>query len=196
MLRDILNRYAWILGLILLIWIVQLVNMISGYSLNQLLGLEPRELDGLPGIVAMPFLHASPAHALANTGPVFIMGGIMTIVARQALPLATAIVVGLGGVLVWVFARDAVHVGASGLIFGWFGFLAVRGLIDRSLISIIASIGVVGIYGAMVWGVLPGRADVSWEAHLFGAIAGVVAAILTPVVAARQEKRRARRSLR
>lgn len=87
-------------------------------------------------------------------------------------------VLSLGGALVWLLGSSAIHVGASGLVFGWFGFLTSRGLVDRSPVTLGAAILVGLIYGSIVWGVRPGQPGVSWEAHLFGAIAGAVAALV------------------
>jgi membrane associated rhomboid family serine protease len=89
-----------------------------------------------------------------------------------------AVVIGLGGGLVWLFGSSAIHIGASGLVFGWFGFLVARSFVDRSLITLGATLVVGVLYSSILWGVLPGQPGVSWEAHLFGAIAGAVAAFL------------------
>jgi hypothetical protein len=88
------------------------------------------------------------------------------------------VVVGLGGTLVWLLGSSAIHIGASGLVFGWFGFLITRGLVDRSPLTLGASVLVGLLYGSFFWGVLPSLAGVSWEAHLFGALAGAAAAFL------------------
>ncbi len=90
-----------------------------------------------------------------------------------------SVVVGLGGALVWLLGSSAIHIGASGLVFGWFGFLIMRGLVDRSIVTLGAAVLVAVLYGSIIWGALPGQPGVSWEAHLFGAIAGAVAAFLT-----------------
>lgn len=179
---ELKGRFFWILGLIAVIWAVQGVNMATGYALNPALGLDPRDLSGLPGIVAMPFLHASVPHAMTNTGSIFVLGGLAGAVARERFIGVTLSIILGGGVLVWLLARDAIHVGASGLTFGWFGFLLVRGVVERSLVAMVASAGVAVIYGAMIWGVLPGDRDVSWESHLYGAIAGGIVAIRLPVL--------------
>jgi len=158
------------------IWVVEIANLATGYAFNSWFGLRPRSFAGLDGILFMPVLHGSITHAAANTVPVAVLGGLLQVTAgRVALP-ASAIVVGLGGVGVWLFGASAIHVGASRLIFGWFGFLVARGLVEKRLIPLLATVGVALVYGTMIWGVLPGQPGVSWEAHLFGAVAGVVAA--------------------
>ncbi|WP_231701153.1 rhomboid family intramembrane serine protease [Aliiruegeria sabulilitoris] len=124
----------------------------------------------------MPMLHGSLVHAAANTVPLAVLGGLLTVSARQVVPAASAIIVGLGGLGVWLFGNAAIYVGASGLIFGWFGFLLARGLVEKRLVPLIVSVGVALAYGAMIWGVLPSQTGISWESHLFGAAAGTLAA--------------------
>ncbi|WP_242601413.1 rhomboid family intramembrane serine protease [Pseudaestuariivita atlantica] len=173
-----LERFVWIAALLVAIWGFEAVNLISGYALNPRLGLIPRHVAGLDGVLFMPLLHGSVAHAAANTAPLAVLGAVVVLTAHRDALLATAIIVLGGGLAVWLFAGKALHVGASGLIFGWFGFLIARGVVERRAVPLIAAIGVAVIYGTMVWGVLPGQEGISWEAHLFGALAGLAAAIL------------------
>ncbi|MFO6465324.1 rhomboid family intramembrane serine protease [Jannaschia sp. KMU-145] len=161
-----------------ILWAVQTVNWLTGYGLNRAFGLIPRHAAGLDGIVGMPFLHASFAHLTSNTPPLLVMGALLAATATRALIAVNAIILGAGGLLVWIFGSTAIHIGASGLVFGWFGFLVARGFVDRSPVTLGAALTVGLLYGAMIWGVLPGREGVSWEAHLFGALAGAAAAFL------------------
>jgi membrane associated rhomboid family serine protease len=172
-----------------LLWVIQIVNWITRYSLNATFGLIPRDLRGLDGIVAMPVLHGSFAHLMANTPPLLLMGALLAATASRALLAVNAVVIGLGGGLVWLFGGSAIHIGASGLVFGWFGFLVARGVVDRSLLTLGASVLVGAVYGSILWGVLPGQPGVSWEAHLFGALARVAAACF---ISTRVETREAR----
>ena len=171
-------RLAALAAFVAALWVVHAVNWLSGYALTPLLGLVPRRVEGLDGIAFMPLLHGSVPHLMSNTPPLLVMGGLLALTATRALVLVNAIVVGLGGALTWLFASTAIHIGASGLVFGWFGFLVTRGLIDRSPVTMVSALIVGVLYGAMIWGVLPGRAGVSWEAHLFGFVAGAAAARL------------------
>lgn len=173
-----LRRAAALVAFVALLWVLQAVNWITGYGLNPAFGLIPRHLSGLDGVIAMPVLHASFAHLMANTPPLLVMGGLLVATTTRALLLVNAVVIGFGGGLVWLFASSAIHIGASGLVFGWFGFLVARGLVDRSLITLGAALGVGVLYGSILWGVLPGQPGVSWEAHLFGAVAGAAAAFI------------------
>lgn len=167
-----------LVAFVALLWAVHVVNWIIGYGLNPAFGLIPRHVSGLDGVIAMPFLHASFAHLMVNTLPLLVMGGLLVATTTRALLSVNAVVIGLGGGLVWLFGSFSIHIGASGLVFGWFGFLVARGLVDRSPITLGASLLVGVLYGSILWGVLPGQPGVSWEAHLFGVIAGVAAAFL------------------
>lgn len=183
----VLKRFAALAVFVALIWAIQGLNWLLAYDLNATFGLIPRYITGLDGIVAMPFLHASFPHLISNTPPLIAMGLLLAATATRGLIAVNAVIVLLGGGLVWLFGGTAIHVGASGLVFGWFGFLLARGVVDRSPVTLAAS-ALVGIaYGSIIWGVLPGQPGVSWEAHLFGALAGVVAAfvIRSPVHAPR-----------
>ncbi len=168
-----------VLGLfVAFLWAIQIVNWGTGYGLNAAFGLIPRQVGGLDGIFGMPLLHGSFSHLISNTPPLILMGALLAATATRALVAVNAVIVVLGGALVWVLGSSAIHIGASGLVFGWFGFLVVRGLVDRSPITLGAAVVVGLVYGSIIWGVLPGQPGVSWEAHLFGAVAGAVAAFV------------------
>lgn len=173
-----MERFGWIVVLLGIIWGLQAVNIVTGELLNAWFGLVPRTLGGLDGILFMPVLHGSLSHAAANTVPLAVLGGLLAATAQRLVFPASAVIVVLGGAAVWLLGKPAIHIGASGLIFGWFGFLVARGIVERRAVPLIASIGVALVYGTMVWGVLPGQPGVSWESHLFGALAGIAAAYL------------------
>lgn len=173
-----LQRFGWLVGLLGVIWAVQAVNLITGYTLNDWFGLRPRAIGGLDGILLMPLLHGSLGHILSNSVPLVVLGGLMAWTAeRNVLPASLMIVV-LGGTGVWLFGKTANHVGASGLIFGWFAYLVARGVVERRLVPVMVAVAVGLFYGTMIFGVLPGQPGVSWESHLFGAVAGVTAAVV------------------
>lgn len=173
-----MERFGWLVAVLGVVWVVQVINVFTGYALNDWFGLRPRAFGGLDGILFMPVLHGSVTHAIANTLPLAVLGGLMTLSAGRVTFAATAIIIILGGLGVWLFGRAAIHVGASGLIFGWFGFLVARGFVEKRPIPVLVAVGVALFYGTMIWGVFPGQSGVSWESHLLGAVAGVCAAIV------------------
>lgn len=174
--RVLLKRFSVLAAFVAALWAVQVVNWATGDSLSLAFGLMPRQISGLDGVIAMPLLHASFEHLLSNTPPLLLMGALLAATATRALLAVNAIIVILGGALVWLFGAPAIHIGASGLVFGWFGFLMARGFVDRSPVTLGVTLFVGVLYGSLLWGVLPGQPGVSWEAHLFGAVSGVAAA--------------------
>ena len=140
------------------------------------LALIPRRADALVGIVGMPFVHGSLGHLMANTVPLVVLGAMLLFRGVRYYVLVTAGIIVLGGIALWCFGRDAAHIGASGVVFGYLGFLVTRGLYERSWQSIGVSALVVFLYGGAIWGVLPQDDGVSWEGHLYGLLAGIVVA--------------------
>jgi membrane associated rhomboid family serine protease len=173
--RQPRESLANLVGLIAILWLVEILNIALQHSLSQF-GIIPRRAIGLIGIPLSPFLHYGLNHILANTLPLAVLGGLIASLYAGLFNRATIIIILLGGMGVWLFGRSAIHVGASGLVFGYFGFLVARGWYERSFLSIAASLVVIVLYGGMIWGVLPVSAYVSWEAHLFGFLAGIIAA--------------------
>ena len=167
----------WILSFVALIWAIELLNSLSGHRLSAW-GIRPRTEIGLIGILLSPILHGSFNHVLSNTIPFLVLGGLVSLRGSQKFAGVSLFIVVVGGSAVWVLGRTAIHVGASGLVFGYFGYLVANGWFDRRPLSILAAIAVVVLYGGLVFGVLPTQSFVSWEAHLFGLIAGVVSAWL------------------
>ena len=165
-------RAATLFAGVALIWAVSVYGLFMDERLVYALALVPRRVDGLPGILGAPLVHGSFAHLLANTVPLLVLGGMVAIRGVARYLATTLAIVVLGGLGVWALGRDAAHVGASGLIFGYFGFLVGRGYYERRLQSVAVAVLVVALYGGLLAGVLPQGDGVSWEAHLFGLLAG------------------------
>ena len=168
----------WIFGSLAVMWVVEIINGFIGHRLS-LWGILPRTTPGLIGIPLSPFLHGSFNHVLSNTIPFLVLGGLVGLRGGQKLVGISLFIIAAGGAGVWLLGRPAVHVGASGLVFGYFGYLVANGWFDRRPLSILAAIAVILVYGSLVFGVIPTTGFVSWEAHLFGLLAGVLAARLT-----------------
>ena len=167
-------------GFLAIIWLVEFVDwLLLGGALDAY-GVKPRTVSGLRGILLMPFLHRGFNHLLANTFPIIILGWLVMVRRTADLFIVAAVSVLVGGLGVWLFgASNSVHVGASVLVFGFFGFLLARAFFERSLAAISLAIVVFLFYGGIIWGVLPGQDGISWLGHLFGFIGGILAAYLT-----------------
>ncbi|MGI5128483.1 rhomboid family intramembrane serine protease [Pseudonocardia sp. CA-107938] len=161
------------------LYVVEVLDLASGGTLEREGGIVSREPDGLDGIVFSPLLHGSWDHLWANTVPFLIFGFLAMAGGIGQFVMITATIWVLGGAAVWAFGPDGVYtVGASGVIFGWLAFLLVRGFFARSVKQILLAVVLFLIWGGVLWGVLPTDPHVSWQAHLFGALAGVLAAWL------------------
>jgi membrane associated rhomboid family serine protease len=158
------------------LWTTFVANAAVGGALLRF-GIVPRTERGLIGILCAPFLHANLQHLMANTVPLLVFGWLVMLRDRRHfLPVTLAGALG-AGLLSWTIgAPGSVHVGASGVIFGYFGFLLLSGWYARSLASVVISLGVAVLWGGTIAGVLPGTPGVSWEGHLGGFIGGVLAA--------------------
>lgn len=163
-------------GALGLFWLVFAATWLSGGALLAL-GVIPRTTVGLRGILFAPFLHGSLAHIVANSIPFLVLGWLVMLRdARHFIPVTLAAMIG-SGLMAWLLgAPGSVHVGASGVIFGYLGFLILSGWYVRSAASILVSLLVTIVWGGILLGVMPGQAGISWQAHLGGFIGGVFAA--------------------
>lgn len=180
--RSALVAEAKAQGLILggfagLLWLVQIVNaFVFGGALSAY-GVQPRTFAGLWGILFAPFLHASFAHLIANTVPLLVLGWFVMLRRKRNLLTVSVLSALVGGLGTWLIGPAlSVEVGASVLIFGYLGYLLLRGVFERRLWPILGSLAVFFLYGGALFGVLPGAAGISWQAHLFGLIGGILAA--------------------
>ncbi|OBF08308.1 rhomboid family intramembrane serine protease [Mycobacterium sp. ACS4054] len=189
---------ATILTFVALLYLIELIDQLTRHSLDAN-GIRPLEADGLWGIVFAPVLHANWQHLIANTIPLLVLGFLMTLAGLSRFVWATAIVWILGGFGTWLIGDvgsscgPTDHIGASGLIFGWLAFLLVFGIFVRRFTDIVIGLVVLFAYGGVLLGAMPvlGRCGgVSWQGHLCGAIAGVIAAYW---LSAPERKARAKR---
>jgi membrane associated rhomboid family serine protease len=196
---------ATILTFVALLYLVELIDQLMGGNQGDRLddnGIRPLTTDGLWGIVFAPLLHANWAHLMANTVPLLVLGFLMTLAGLSRFVWATAIIWVLGGFGTWLIGNvgsscgPTDHIGASGLIFGYLTFLLVFGFFVRRFVDIAVGLVVLFAYGGVLLGAMPVLhqcGGVSWQGHLCGAIAGVVAAYL---LAAPERKARAQRKAR
>lgn len=159
------------------IWIAWLLAWGLGWPLDDL-GVRPRDVRGLVGILTAPFAHASFEHLMSNTLPMALLATLTLYTYPRAARLALPLIWLGSGLGVWLFARDSTHVGASGIAHGLMVFLFVMGLVRRDRLAVVVSLVVFFLYGGMLMSVLPQEQRISFEYHLAGAVCGFVAALL------------------
>ncbi|MEV6982568.1 rhomboid family intramembrane serine protease [Sphaerisporangium sp. NPDC051017] len=156
-------------------WAVEIADYVLPQDLDRY-GIMSHQVDGLGGIFMAPFLHAGFGHLMANTVPLAILGFLAALRGLGRFFLASLIIIVVSGLGVWFLSPPGLTVGASGLVFGYFGYVVTRGLFDRHMLDIALGVGVAVLYYSLIWGVLPGQPGISWQGHLFGLVGGVLAA--------------------
>lgn len=167
-------------GIIGALWLVHAMNCAIGGRLN-VLGIYPRSLFGLPGIVCSPFIHGSVSHLFFNSIPLFLLINFLLIDGEQHFYIVTLYITVGTGVMVWLFARKAFHIGASGVIMGYWGYLIAEAIFHPSMFTIVVASVMLYYLGSLVCNLIPAGVKTSWEAHIFGAIAGVATAFLLEI---------------
>lgn len=157
------------------LWIFNILNWISGSKLN-ILGIMPRRLFGLVGIVFSPLLHQNFNHLFFNSIPLFALGLIILAKGLNIFLTVTLIVSVFGGLMVWIAGRRAIHLGASGLVSGYFGFLVATAYTNPTLSSAVLALLVAYYFGSIFFGIFPKADKTSWESHLFGFLSGILSA--------------------
>ncbi|MDP9763253.1 rhomboid family intramembrane serine protease [Deinococcus enclensis] len=177
--RNVTGAAVTTLGLIAGLWAQELVDLFAFGGRLDSLGIRPRDADTFWHVLTAPFLHGGLGHLVANTVPLAVLAFLSAVRNLWRFLGATLLIVVLGGGLVWLFARGgSLHLGASLLVFGYLGYLLGVGWWERTPAAIGVSVLTFLLYGGLLWGVLPGSPWVSWEAHLFGFLAGLVSAAL------------------
>lgn len=160
------------------LWIVQFINVLTGSWLIRWLGIAPRSFEGLDGVLFAPLLHSGFAHLLSNTMPLMVLGFLAFLEGARRFAVAVASSWLMSGVGVWIFG-GGLTIGASGVVFGLFSYLIVRGFYNRDWKQILLAVVLFLTYGSILWGVVPFiGSNISWQAHLFGAVGGVLGALI------------------
>ena len=175
--REVKTQVQILGALVGLMWGIEILDTLVGGTLDQY-GIIPRYLIGLRGILFAPLLHGGFPHLIANTIPFLTLGWLVMVRRTSDFWEVTLIAMLVGGLGTWLFGSSGIHIGASGVIFGYLGFLISRGYFERKFGSILFSFIVLLLYGGLLWGVFPSNPMISWQGHLFGFIGGVVAAKL------------------
>ncbi|MGD9153219.1 MAG: rhomboid family intramembrane serine protease [Gammaproteobacteria bacterium] len=171
----------FVLKLIAILWIIQIINFILRYRLN-FLGIYPRHLFGLPGIVCSPFLHGNFNHLFFNSIPLFLLINLILFNGRAEFYCISIMIILLSGMALWLFGRRAIHIGSSTLIMGYFGYLLINAYHQPTMSTILLAAFCIYYFGGLFLALIPGEKGISWEGHLFGFLAGVAAAFLCPIM--------------
>jgi membrane associated rhomboid family serine protease len=165
-----------LLAMVLLMWGLEAIDTVVDHRLDRL-GIEPREVDGLDGVVAAPFLHVGFGHLAANTVPFVAMGLVIALDGPMRLLGVTALTALVSGLGTWLIApADTIHLGASGVVFGYATYLLARGWFNRRPVEIAIGLVVAVLWGGALLAGLQPQEGISWQGHLFGAVGGVLAA--------------------
>lgn len=156
-----------------LMWIIQIVQWLLGIELG-FLGIYPRTIEGLKGILFAPMVHGDFGHLLSNSPPFLVLTAMVLFFYRRIALPAFVLIYLLTGMAVWIFGREVFHIGASGVIYGLVAFVFWNGVFRRNLKSMALAAIVLFYYGSMVAGIVPGQSGISWESHLLGAISGIL----------------------
>jgi membrane associated rhomboid family serine protease len=175
---DRRNALLFVAAMVALMWLAEVVDVVAGGRLDEY-GIHPRDVNGLPEIVSAPFLHAGFGHLVSNTVPFVIMGAAIALGGLVRVAAVTAVVGLVSGLGTWLIApANTVTIGASGLVFGYATYLVARGFLSKRVVDLVVGAAVVALWGfALLQGLLP-QERISWQAHVFGAVGGVVAASL------------------
>jgi membrane associated rhomboid family serine protease len=169
------------------LWVLELLDQLSGNQLDQL-GIHAREVDGMPEIFTAPFLHAGWDHLISNSLPFLVLGFLVLLSGMARWLVSSLIIIVISGMAAWFLTpANTIILGASGLIFGWLTYLLARGIWSRRPAQVVIAVLVLLVYGGLIWGVFPGGTGISWQAHLGGAIGGVLAAWLLHRRASRRQ---------
>ncbi len=175
--NKILSSFFYSGCFVLLLWLIQFTQWALEKDISAF-GVLPRNIKGLAGILTAPLIHADFSHLISNSITLFLLlFGILYFYRTSAVKVFFIVYIA-DGILVWLFARESYHIGASGLVYGFASFLFFSGLFRKDKRSIALSLLIVFLYGGMVWGILPADPKISFESHLFGAIVGIFCAFI------------------
>lgn len=177
--KQWIKQRVWILGILTIVLLaIECVNSFTGNALNSF-GILPRTSRGLIGIIFAPWLHSDWEHLFSNLPILLILSGLLIAGSVRYYIISSIYIILLSGFLVWLFARSAIHIGASGWIFGLWALLLARAFTERKILDFIFAILVFVYYGGIASGMLPGVPSISFEAHIAGAVSGLSYALLT-----------------
>jgi len=176
--KKIIQSFYFPAALVFLLWVIKLGEILTHIDLG-FLGVFPRKIEGTIGIVTSPLIHSDLQHLFANSIPLFVLGSTLIYFYKEIAFRTFFLIYLLTGIAVWMGAREAYHIGASGVVYGLASFLFFSGIFRRDIRLLAITMLVTFLYGSMVWGIFPDffpERNISWESHLWGLIIGLVLA--------------------
>jgi membrane associated rhomboid family serine protease len=175
---PVVRGFVLVVAMAAVMWVVEVADQVADGRLDSY-GIVPRSVDGLDGVAFAPFLHAGWDHLIGNTIPFLVLGFAIALGGIARVAAVTVIVAVVGGLGTWLVApANTVHIGASGIVFGFAAYLVARGIYSRSAVQIAVGLVVLAVWGTTLLRGLVPEDGISWQGHLFGAIGGVLAARL------------------
>ncbi|MCX7832657.1 MAG: rhomboid family intramembrane serine protease [Ignavibacteria bacterium] len=162
---------------IFVLWCIKIIELIFGVEFYQA-GIYPRKLNGILGIITSPLLHSDFSHLISNTGTLFVLMFTLFYSYKKSALYVTIIIWVITGLSVWIFGRQAYHIGSSGILYGYLSYLFFLGIFRKEPKAIAISLLITFLYGGLVWGILPTKPEISFESHLAGFFSGLFCAII------------------
>ena len=175
--KTVVKEFKVLIVSVIMFWVIEILDFVVFKGSLDRYGIQPHSLMGLRGILFAPFLHGGFGHLIGNTIPFITLGWLTMIQETSDFYIVSLVSAIVGGIGVWILgAPGSIHIGASIVIYGYLGFLLLRGYFQKNIPSIALSLFVALAYGGLIWGVFPSQIGVSWQGHLFGFIGGAIAA--------------------
>lgn len=177
---TIQDNFGLLMAILFGLWALQILNRLMGYRLNYL-GIIPRSARGLFGIFFSPLLHGNATHLFLNSIPLLVLSCFVLVGGQELFWRVSLSIILISGSLIWLLGRKAIHIGASSLVMGYWGYLLINAYQHPSLMAIVLALVCLYYFGGLFFGLFPSREQVSWEGHLFGCIAGIITNYFFPM---------------
>ncbi len=174
------DNFGLLMAILFGLWALQILNRLMGYRLNYL-GIIPRSARGLFGIFFSPLLHGNATHLFLNSIPLLVLSCFVLVGGQELFWRVSLSIILISGSLIWLLGRKAIHIGASSLVMGYWGYLLINAYQHPSLMAIVLALVCLYYFGGLFFGLFPSREQVSWEGHLFGCIAGIITNYFFPM---------------
>jgi membrane associated rhomboid family serine protease len=174
--QHFLESFKFPIIMLAIMWGIHIIKVVTGARFAAMYGMYPRSTEGILGIFTSPLIHSNWQHLTNNSVPFLVLGVMIFLFYRRIALKSFVLIYILTGLAVWIFARDVIHIGASGVVYGLVSFVAFLGIFRRNIKSIVLSLIILFLYSGMFYGVLPNQPGISWESHLLGGIVGIIVA--------------------